>query len=244
MNLFAGFSDWVLALLPRLFFAPGGVCLLLAFALHYTASHYRDSRGTASHNSNRTNPRQLLHAFLRENTPALASAWTATALVPLVGIAPLPFPMDTFSLLSLPILSLAFDVSVGNKKDVDEIGEIVGVLAITVAVLSPALSGKRLLLTGHGDGNPSWVVLGAIVVGLVALTPSAGLGINVAMRWLALGLTGLTLAASFNLGQVTALLAGCFTVGLIVAKLGWSKTALVTACLLAAFALLIQLLLR
>lgn len=230
MNPLAGFSDWVLALVPRLFFAPGGVCLLLAFALYSIAK--RNLIGLSL--------RQLFHAFLRENTLALAFAWTATALVPLAGIAPLPFPVDAFSLLSLPVISLAFDI-VDNKKN---IGEIVGVLAITAALLSLALPEKRLLVPGPGNGSLSWVVLGAVVAGLGALAPSAGLGINGAMRWLALGLTGLTLAASFNLEVVVALLVGCFAVGLGAAKLGWSKATPVLACVLAALALLIQLLRR
>lgn len=232
MNPLSGFSDWVLALLPRLFLLPGAPALLLAVALYYLADRARS-------NPTITGPHALAHAFLRGNTLALATAWVGVALVPFPGMAPLPFPVDTFALLSLPVASLAFDLFSGKKIESQEIG---GVLALIVAVPALALQGSRLFDTGSNEGAAAWLGLGSMACGLVALFPGVAWGISGAMRWLTLGAIGLEIGAALNLTFVAGLLAGAYVLGALATRFGWGKGVLALAYALAAFAVLTRLL--
>lgn len=210
MNPLAGFSDWVLALLPRLFLVPGGVCLLIAIGLHYLAAG----------NLRRTALRTLLRAFLKENTLALATAWVAVALIPFAGIAPLLFPVDTFALLALPIASLAFDQFGSSERNPLEIG---GVLVITISIMALVLPERHLLITVSEGSTTIWPALVIIAAGLVVLAASAANSVSGAMRWLALGSLGLTIGSSLDPVLGAGLLALVFAAGLVLVRLGWGK---------------------
>src|SRR5437868_6034119 len=101
MNSWLGpFSDWTLALLPRLFLYPGGLWMLSMLLPLCLLPARRRSRAFLPPAS------CLLPAG---PSPQLAVAWVALALLPLPGAAPLPFPVDRLSLAGLLVTSLALD---------------------------------------------------------------------------------------------------------------------------------------
>ncbi|HVF98659.1 MAG TPA: hypothetical protein VND68_02365, partial [Chloroflexia bacterium] len=92
MNPLAGFSDWALALAPRLFLYPGGLAIAAALVLALYTS--RRATGTPV-------VRYAFSLITDANTLSLALAWAALSILPMPGTAPLPFPVDRFSLVSV-----------------------------------------------------------------------------------------------------------------------------------------------
>src|SRR4051812_15825222 len=94
-----GFSDWVLALLPRLSLYPGGVGVLVALvALRLAQGGVPAIR-----------PLSLAQELIRTPLPSLALAWGAFALLPLPGAPPLSTQVDTLVLVTLVLISFSLD---------------------------------------------------------------------------------------------------------------------------------------
>ena len=165
-------SDWTLALLPRIFFYPGGVWLLAALvALRFAAG------GLTS-----LVPSALASDLATAALPALSVAWVAVALLPLPGASPLAAPVDRFVLAALALVALALDRRHGGAVDRREVFIAV---SITVALLAPVARGVSLL-----DGAPTWNLSSifsmlCVAVGLAALSGRAARNLASAARWLA-----------------------------------------------------------
>ncbi len=83
MNGLEGFSDWTLALLPRLFLYPGGVWMLAAvLGLRFA------SGGLAA-----IKPSALVSDLSGVSLLAVAVAWAGLSLVPLPDASPLSAPL-------------------------------------------------------------------------------------------------------------------------------------------------------
>ncbi len=137
MNPLSGFSDWALALLPRMFLYPGGLALAAAFLIALFASHLATgSTGTPS-------LRKVLRLVARANIPGLACAWAGLAILPLPGVAPLPFPVDHFALVAITTISLLFDLALTGE---DSASELWHTLPIVLALMSPIASQRVALL--------------------------------------------------------------------------------------------------
>ena len=165
------FSDWTLALLPRLFLYPGGLWVLGALVwlnlIRGGFSARRWAQGLAS-------------------TPTMLSAavaWAALALMPLPGVPPMPIPADRFALVGLLVTSLL--ISVYSDDSLSLNGALVGV-GLAVAALAPLASGRDLMASSVEWGASGWVALAAILSGL--LVPRGDLESDFRLLgWLGLG---------------------------------------------------------
>ncbi|MEO8286726.1 MAG: hypothetical protein ABI670_09855 [Chloroflexota bacterium] len=168
----AAFSDWTLALLPRLFLYPGGLWLLAALLLFRSASGGLPA----------VQPSRLLHDLARVNLLSAALAWTAIALLPFPGIPPLPYPVDRFVPLALLALSFLLDIKGGKASPLQ--GVVTAI--VTLAVLIPSIESRTLFGT---SAHPTIAVVAsslAVGIALVALL-QAGEGqqsISGGVRWL------------------------------------------------------------
>jgi hypothetical protein len=164
------FSDWTLALLPRLFLYPGGLWMLgallwLSFVRGGFSARWRRGFISAS--------------------PMLAAAvaWAALALIPLPGTSPMPVPVDRVALVGLLVTSLLVSVYTGDKLTLD--GKLASA-GLTLAALAPLASGRDLIANRTDWGLSGWVALVAILVGLFTLP--AGLDADLRLLgWLGLG---------------------------------------------------------
>lgn len=181
MNDLAGFSEWTLALLPRLFLYPGGLWLLVIIAgLRFAIAE----RQAASLHA-------LLSDLLGAILPSLATAWAAVALLPLPGTASLTFPTDRFALVGLLAVSLAFESGVMDQGLRVRNNRLIE-LAILIAVLAPLAGQTSLLDTGSEISG--WISLIAVFLGVALLCHQAAINLSLAARlvgWLGLASTPL-----------------------------------------------------
>jgi hypothetical protein len=168
----AAFSDWTLALLPRLFLYPGGLWLLAALLF------FRFASGGLS----AVQPSRLLQDLAGLSLLSTALAWTAIALLPFPGVPPLPYPVDRFVPLALLALSLTLDIGDGKASRLQ--GEVTVIMIL--ALLIPAIESRTLFGT---SAHPTIAVVAsslAVGIGLVALqrTGEGQQGIEGGVRWL------------------------------------------------------------
>jgi hypothetical protein len=194
------FSDWTLALLPRLFLYPGGLWMLLML-LCLGSFPGGVSQGGAPRSLPST-PR-LLPAGDPASQGALALAWVGLALVPLPGAVLLPFPADRFSLVGLLLTSLALDWHAGaaNGEGRSPAARTSAGLAIVLAVMAPLAGGRSLLQGDAAWGLSGWLSLAAVAAGLLSILalgtrdPASG-----GLRWL--GWFGLAAAPLWTSGAL------------------------------------------
>ena len=205
----AQFSDWVLALLPRLFIYPGGLWLLAGVALIRLAGDGTKGVG----------PRAWLDDLIGAGLPSLAIAWAGVALLPLPGASVLPTPVDRWSLAALLAVSLLLDLGMqgANRTRMAHAGA-----AITLAILAPLAAGDSLLELPADLASRAPLAFGlavvAVVVGLVGMVWWGGSGPAGQVRglgWLALALISVSgdmwpivTAWVFGVGIVVWFLAG------------------------------------
>jgi len=102
----ASFSDWTLALLPRLFLYPGGLWLLvMLLALRFASGCARS-----------VYPRALFADLSHANLISVSTAWVALALAPFPSSATLPSPVDSLVLAAIALLSLLLDSAEGGDS--------------------------------------------------------------------------------------------------------------------------------
>jgi hypothetical protein len=172
------FSDWTLALLPRLFIYPGGLWALAALlGLRLVCGGLRGAAPA------------LMLADLARSPAAAATAWAALALLPLPGAAPLPFPADRFTLAGLMLVSLALDLPSVNLREERAAVHASAGIGLTLAVMAPLAGGRALL--GDTGGVSSWLSLAAAAVGLAGLAATSSSAAS-GIRWL--GWLGLAVA--------------------------------------------------
>lgn len=224
MNPLAGFSDWALALLPRLFLYPGGLAMAAALALALFTSGPVAGTSVARH---------ALRLVANTSILPLALAWAALAILPVPGMAPLPFPVDHFSIVAIVAASLLFDLIASKERDQDELWPS---LAILLALMSPLAWQVGLMPGDGGEGVSGYLAGAATLVGLVGLFGSTRYGWGAAARWLAWW-------AALALGTLPAGAWGLVTLpatlvlGWVAQRLGWGKYATLLACVLALGAL-------
>ena len=234
MNPLAGFSDWALALLPRIFLYPGGLAIVAALllALFMPRSATDTTRTTLHH--------KTLRLVAHANIPALACAWAATSILPLPGVSALPFPVDRFTLVAAIAISLLFDFTAKGESNRDELWPN---LAIVLALMSP-LASQRGLMQGLAEPDMVGYLAGAAaLVGLMGLFDSVGYGWGRAARWLAWW--GAVMALGMVPGGMWGVvsLPAALVLGWTAQRLGWSRYATMLAYLLVLAALLTSLLL-
>lgn len=234
MNPLSGFSDWALALLPRIFLYPGGLAIVAALllALFMQRSATDTTRTTLLH--------KVLRLVAHANVPALACAWAALSILPLPGVLPLPFPIDRFTLVAIITISLLFDFTVKTESNRDELWPN---LAIVLALMSP-LASQRGIVLGIGEpGVVDYLAGAAVVAGLVGLFDSVGYGWSRAARWLAWWGAGMALGMVPGGMWGFVSLPAALALGRIAQRLVWGRYATLLAYLLALAALLTSLLL-
>jgi hypothetical protein len=203
MTPLAGFSDWTLALLPRLFLYPGGLWMLSALIALLVATSGRESRRY----------RSLLHDLTQANLPALATAWAALSLLPLPGTQPLPFPVDRFSLAALLALSMLFDAP-STRRERGLAGT-----AITLAIMAP-LAGRQAILNVAGDVTiADWLSLLAVAAGLAALAADGAPSLSGGLRWL--GWLGLGAAPIWRQAFISNALWASLAYALAIVIIAW-----------------------
>ncbi|MEO6457389.1 MAG: hypothetical protein ABIO92_03810 [Chloroflexia bacterium] len=242
MNDLAGFSEWTLALLPRLFLYPGGLWLLAVLVgLRFIVA----GRRAAS-------PHALQPDLLRADLPSMATAWVAVALLPLPGENSLPFPTDRLALVGLLAISLAFDrlrelritTEPPRRQEHQETAKSFIVLnyerfveiAILTAVIVP-IAGLSTLLDANG-GLSGWLSLLAVLLGMITLARQAANDLTLAVRlvgWLGLAAAPILaynwslVTGHWSLAVYTALIIAVGIAGRRVAasriKLDWSMVA-------------------
>jgi hypothetical protein len=216
-----GFSHWVLDLLPRLFFYPGG---LWAIVMLLMVSAAFGGLGAAR-------PRLPTAALLRAPLLPTAAAWVVVALLPLPASGPLYFPADRLVLAGLLLTSLVLDRAASSEFRVPSSAHQSSLLAthtevgIALAITAPLAGEQALLSAPLNRGAPGWLALGAVVVGLCAISTSATLTLPGALRWLAwLGLAADEFWASIDYAPgllllgATSLAFTFATVGIAVAR--------------------------
>lgn len=183
----AAFSDWVLAILPRLFVFPGGLWMLVGLAVIEFAWAGRESLRS----------KHWIAQLSQVNLGAAACAWAALALLPLPGTQPLPTPVDRWALVALLAVSLLLDLeNQQNQQSETRHQRTLAGAGITLALLAPLASGQALLVS-EGALGMTWAArLGAFAVGLgiatLLLSGDRGIGANVrGLAWLAMGLAPL-----------------------------------------------------
>jgi hypothetical protein len=176
----------------------------------------------------------VLSLVANANILSLALAWAALSILPIPGMAPLPFPVDRFALVAVVAASLLFDL-VAAKEDYRE--EIWASLAIVLALMSP-VSSQDGLMPSTGDQRISGYLAGAaVLVGLGGLFGGTRYGWSSAARWLAWWgaafASGTLPAGAWGLVTLSAALA----LGWAARRLGWGGYATLLAYLLALAAL-------
>lgn len=170
----AGFSDWVLALLPRLFLFPGGLWMIVGVAMIRFGSG-----GIAA-----LHWRSWAADLKKTNTWAVATAWAALALLPLPGSASLPTPIDRWTLAALGAISFLLDLR--GVKDQERRWYANAAAGITFALIAPLASAQRLLISERqmdiGWTAAPWLV--SVLAGIVALLWLGEGGIGAQVRWL------------------------------------------------------------
>ena len=178
----AQFSQWVLALLPRLFIYPGGVWLLVGIALIRLAGDGTKGVG----------PRAWLDDLMGADLPSLAVAWAGIAMLPLPGASVLPTAVDRWALASVLAVSLLLDSGTrgANGMRMANAGA-----AITLAIVAPLAGGDSLvgLPADYASRAPLafGLAVAAVAVGLVVIVWWGGAGLAGEVRglgWLALAL--------------------------------------------------------
>lgn len=168
MTELASFSDWVLALLPRLFLYPGGVWMLAALLLmKLTAGGPPSLR-----------PGAIAADLLKDSLPALALAWTALALIPLPSAPPLAAPVDRLVLCALALVSMfASRTTRGGWEAWVNVG-------IAVAVVAPLARGTALLAKIEAVSISGVLSMLATTLGLAALSSGIGRDYSAGVRWM------------------------------------------------------------
>jgi hypothetical protein len=205
MTALSSFSDWTLALLPRLFLYPGGLWMLAALIALLIATSGRESRRY----------RLLLHDLTQANLPALATAWAALSLLPLPGTQPLPFPADRLSLAALLALSMLFDAS-STRREQGMAGT-----AITLAIMAPMSGGLALLNAGAAIMLADWLSLLAVAAGLAALTADGAPSLSGGVRWL--GWLGLGAAPVWHQALISNALWASLIYALAIGVIAWAS---------------------
>src|SRR5438045_2611516 len=144
------FSDWTVALLPRLLLYPGGLWALIMLLW------LRSLSGGAEGGKRWSLPsfRLLLSIGVVEPRSLFAAGagWVGLALLPLRGAAVLPFPADRLSLAGLLLTSLALDWhSRAMGKGEQPAARVSASVAIVLAVMAPLAGGRSLL-----QGEAGW----------------------------------------------------------------------------------------
>jgi hypothetical protein len=165
----ATFSDWTLALLPRLFLYPGGLWLLAALLLLRVAS---GRAGAVS-------PQALASDLGHANLLSIALAWACVAVMPFPGAPPLPAGVDALVLAWLPAVSFLTD------RDAFRWARALAAGAITLALLLPAVEAGSLLFTSQSSAFLLILSALAVAAGLLALSLLGATGIASEARWLA-----------------------------------------------------------
>lgn len=203
MTPITSFSEWTLALLPRLFLYPGGLWMLAALISLFVATSGRETRRY----------RSLLHDLTQANLPALATAWAALALLPLPGTQPLPFPADRLSLAALLALSLLFDAP-STRREHGMAGT-----AITLAIMAPLAGGQSLLDAGGGVTIAHWLSLLAVAAGLAALAADGAPSLSGGVRWL--GWLGLGAAPIWHQSLISNALWASLAYAVAIGVIAW-----------------------
>lgn len=163
-----GFSDWVLALLPRLFIYPGGLWMLVALAGLRLATG-----GLAA-----IRPRSILVDLAKALLPSLALAWATLSLLPLPGASPLAAPVDALVLIALVLISFTLDGDAALERE-----RWISV-GMALAVLSPVVRGHVLMGYVPAWDASSVISMFCIAVGLARLSNAAQRDLATAVRWL------------------------------------------------------------
>ncbi|HET6312499.1 MAG TPA: hypothetical protein VFH60_01580, partial [Chloroflexia bacterium] len=156
------------------------------------------------------------------------------SILPVPGTAPLPFPVDRFSIVAVVAASLLFDLIASKEPPQDELWPS---LAILLALMSP-LAWQGELMPGNGDEGVSGYLAGAAtLVGLAGLFGGTRYGWSAAARWLAWWGSALALGTlpAGAWGLVT--LPAAMVLGWAAQRPGWGKYATLLACVLALGAL-------
>jgi hypothetical protein len=202
----AAISDWVLAILPRLFLYPGGLWMVAGLAVIGWAARGRDG----------VRPRRWAVALAQADLGAVATAWVAVALLPLPGAQPLPAPVDRWALVALLAVSLLLDL--GREDWEARRWRAPAGAGITLALLAPLAGEPGLLASGEEltASWAAWVAVFAVGAGIVALLWSGDVGLGSEVRglaWLAIGLEPLWALLPF--GWVTPTLAVFLAAGFL-----------------------------
>jgi hypothetical protein len=240
----AAFSDWVLAILPRLFLYPGGLWMLAGMAVIKVASGGKTA----------LQPRQWAADLSQVNLVGAATAWAALALLPLPGAAKLPSPVDQWVLVAL--LAVSFLVELEAVEGQARQWILIAGAGITLALLVPLAHSQGLLAANEASPNIRWggqLAIFSVGLGIAALIWAGEKGIGSQVRglaWVGLALTPLWAYLPDNWLTPTMsvfLLAGLVwggsmrVAGEIPAPNGLIRLALVSQWLLALVALLLLL---
>lgn len=163
-----GFSDWVLALLPRLFLYPGGLGLVAAFVVFRLAQG-----GLVS-----LKPEALAQDLDKAPLLSLAVAWTTLSLISLPGASPLAAPVDTLVLVALVLISFSLDKEATFERE----GWISAAMAL--AVLVSTIRGHTLTGYVPASGVSSLLAIFCIAIGVVRLSGTAQTSPAAVMRWI------------------------------------------------------------
>jgi hypothetical protein len=240
----ASFSDWTLALLPRLLLYPGGLWMLAGLLTVRAFWGGRDA----------VRPDAFLLLLSRSNLLSTALAWAVLALSAFPGASLLPLPVDRLALAGLCALSFILDVKAPTRS------QVMACAGITLALIVPVVGDDGLLSTYTGPlialSLSILAVLGGTAI-LLVVEPEqnrlaadvrlfAWLGLVLSPLWphLPLGLAPLSgVVASLIVFLVASLLSLAVKRGREASSLPWPiAPALATQWLLALVALLVALL--
>jgi hypothetical protein len=175
----AQLSDWVLALLPWLFFFPGGLWVLVGVGLMRLA----ERMGWGLWAGGDVEGADLL---------PLAVGWAGVALLPLPGASVLPTPVDRWALAMVFGVSLLLDWGgkEAGKRGIAQVGS-----GITLAIVAPLAAGGSLMGAGADRVRraplAAWLAAGAVGlgVGVMMWLEERGLAADVrGVGWIALAL--------------------------------------------------------
>ncbi len=230
MNPLSGFSDWALALLPRLLLYPGGIGLVGGLLL---VGLYNQQSG---HHS-------LLTILAGVNILPTAVAWVAVALLPMPGAAPLPLPVDNFVLIALPAASLLLDNHAGLLERWASTAVVAALVStMASAALMPPPVQSSPFFTGGGTWTARLLAGAAIMLAMSALASTLGQGWGQAIRWLAWGGLAATLTPLPSVAAGLGLLVLAPAAGWLVERRGLQRQAIAGAYLMAACSLFVALL--
>ncbi|MFL5734430.1 MAG: hypothetical protein ACJ78Q_14690 [Chloroflexia bacterium] len=189
------FSDWTLALLPRLLLYPGGLWALFMLLPLYLLTGV-GGRGSGVWG--------WWSVFSGRSRLSVGVAWAGLALLPLPGAAALPFPVDRLSLVGLLVTSLALEWHSGVALRGTHLAPAISAnVAVVLAAAAPLAGGRGLLQPASAYGSVGWLSACAVAAGLVALLGGYARDPAAAVRWLAwFGLALAPLWASSGLRAV------------------------------------------